>query len=125
MQTHLLYSSLQALLTTTHSAGHQQLCPCQNRRYSRLLVGHHISGWYPLFVMFARCANETCTVIQLGLVVSMQDGDGSTGAIAGDDELAGLLTAWYNAGFETGRHHEKRRLQMHLPQDTVRLQPVI
>ena len=78
-----------------------------------------------MFVNFARCANKICIVIQLQLAVSMQDGDGSTGAIARDDELAGLLTAWYNAGFETGRHYEKRRLQMHLPQDTVRLQPVI
>lgn len=52
-------------------------------------------------------------------IVSMQTTAGSNGAMASDGELAGLLTAWYNAGYETGRHCERRRLQAQMQKDAV------
>lgn len=52
-------------------------------------------------------------------MVFTQTTAGSNGAMASDEELAGLLTAWYNAGYETGRHHEKRRLQTHMQEDAA------
>lgn len=32
-------------------------------------------------------------------------------AAEGDEQLAELLMAWYNAGFEMGRRHKRRRTQ--------------
>jgi hypothetical protein len=49
----------------------------------------------------------------------MQTTGESDGAMASNDELAGLVTAWYNAGYETGRHCERRRLQAQLQRDAV------
>ena len=43
----------------------------------------------------------------------------SDAANTGDEELAGLLTAWYNAGYETGRQYEKSRLQKHVQNNVV------